>query len=311
VSRDVFTAVVNPAAGAGAAAGRITRLARALRESGATVTVAYSRGLGHATELAAAAGARGHTVLAVGGDGLTGAVAAGLVGTDAELAVIPAGRGNDLARVVPLPSDPAWAARVVRTVPSRPVDVAEAGGRIVIGSVCTGIDAAANDLANRRRLPRRPIAYQLAALAVAVRWRPVDYTLTVDGETVPFTGHTVVVANAPWYGGGLRVAPGACLHDGLLDVVTIGALPRRRMLPVLSALRHGAHLDLPGVAVRRVREITVAPARPLPVYADGEPLGRGTVTVRVRPAALRLIGAGADDQSGAPPNPISLPSGSR
>ncbi len=291
MNREVFTAVVNPAAGAGTAADRVTRLARALREAGATVTVTYSRGLGHATELAADAAARGDTVLAVGGDGLTGAVAAGLAGTDAELAVVPAGRGNDLCRAVPLPSDPAWAARVVRTVPSHPVDVAEAGGRIVVGSVYSGIDAAANDLANRRRLPRRPIAYQLAALAVAARWRPVDYTLTVDGQAVPFTGHSVVVANSPWYGGGLRIAPAACLHDGLLDVVTIGALPRRRMLSVLSAMRRGTHLDLPGVTARRVREITIAAARPVPVYGDGEPLGRGPVTVRVRPAALRLIGA--------------------
>jgi YegS/Rv2252/BmrU family lipid kinase len=295
VSRDVFTAVVNPAAGAGAAAARITRLARALREDGAAVTVTYSRGLAHATELAAAAGARGHAVLAVGGDGLAGAVAAGLAGTATELAVIPAGRGNDLARAVPLPADPDSAAAALRALPSGPVDVAEVAGRVVVGSVYTGIDAAANDLANRRRLPRRPIAYQLAALAVLARWRPVDYTLTIDGQTVPFTGHTVVVANAPWYGGGLRIAPDACLHDGLLDLITVGALPRRQLLPVLSALRRGAHLGLPGIAARRVREITIAGGRPVPVYGDGEPLGHGHVTVRVRPAALRLIGAPATD----------------
>jgi diacylglycerol kinase family enzyme len=238
--------------------------------------------------------ARGHTVLAVGGDGLAGAVAAGLAGTDAELAVVPAGRGNDLSRAVPLPADPARTADAVRAWPSRPVDVAEAAGRIVAGSVYIGIDAAANDLAHRHRLPRRPSAYQLAALAVLARWRPVDYTLTVDGEALPFTGHTVVVANAPWYGGGLRIAPGACLHDGLLDLVTIGALPRRRMLPVLAAMRRGTHLGLAGIAARRVREVTVAADRPVPVYADGEPLCHGRVTVRLRPGALRMIGAGQE-----------------
>ncbi|GAB1642245.1 diacylglycerol/lipid kinase family protein [Krasilnikovia sp. MM14-A1259] len=291
MSREVFTAVVNPAAGAGSAPQRIIRLARALREGGASVTVSFTRGLGHATELAAAAAARGHAVLAVGGDGLAGAVAAGLVGTGAELAVVPAGRGNDLARAVPLPADPGWAAEALRTLPSRAVDVAEAAGRVVVGGVYTGIDAAANDLANRRRLPRRPIAYQIAALAVMARWRPVGYTLTVDGEPVPLTGHTVVVANAPWYGGGLRVAPEASLHDGLLDLVTVGALPRRRMLPVLTALRHGTHLGLTGIEASRAREVTIAADRALPVYADGEPLGRCPVTIRVRPGALRLIGA--------------------
>ncbi|AEV84655.1 putative lipid kinase yegS-like protein [Actinoplanes sp. SE50] len=290
MSRDVFTAVVNPAAGAGTAAARITAVARALREAGATVHVAYTRSLQHATELAAAAAE--HTVLAVGGDGIAGAVAAGLLDTGAELAVVPAGRGNDLARaVVPLPADPAAAAQALLRTPSGLVDVAEAGGRVVAGSVCTGIDAVANDLANRR-LPRRPAAYQLAALLVMLRWRPVRYTLTVDGVTASFTGHTVVVANAPWYGGGLRVAPHARLDDGLLDVVTVGPLPRSRMIGALAALRHGRHLGLPGITTRTVREITVAANRPLPVYADGEFLGTGPVTIRVRPAALRLIGAG-------------------
>ncbi|MBO3741447.1 diacylglycerol/lipid kinase family protein [Actinoplanes flavus] len=290
MNRDVFTAVANPAAGAGVAAARITPLARALRESGATVTVSYTRSLGHATELAATAAAAGHTVLAVGGDGIAGAVAAGLVGTDAELAIVPAGRGNDMARTAPLPADPVAAARALRTLPSRPVDVAQAGDRVVTGSACFGIDAAANDLANRRRLPRHPIAYQLAGLAVITRWRPVEYTLTMDGRTMPFTGHTVVVANAPWYGGGLRVAPHARLDDGLLDVVTVAALPRHRMLRALAALRHGTHLDLPGIETHRARTITVAADRPLPVYADGEPLGGGPRTVTVRPGALRLIG---------------------
>jgi len=110
-----------------------------------------------------------------------------------------------------------------------------------------------------------------------------------------FTSHNQTlfpdVALVPWYGGGLRIAPDACLHDGLLDLITIGALPRRRLLPVLSALRRGAHLGLPGIAARRVREITIAGGRPVPLYGDGEPLGHGQVTVRVRPAALRLIGA--------------------
>jgi YegS/Rv2252/BmrU family lipid kinase len=289
VNRDVFTAVANPAAGAGTAANRITHLARALRDGGAAVTVSYTRSLDHATELAAMAAAAGHTVLAVGGDGIAGAVAAGLVGSDADLAVVPTGRGNDFARGAPLPADPVAAAQALRTLPSRPVDVAQAGGRVIVGSVCIGIDAAANDLANRR-LPRHPIAYQLAGLAVMARWRPVKYTLTVDGQTTSFTGHTVVVANAPWYGGGLRVAPHARLDDGLLDIVTVGALPRGRMLRALAALRHGTHLELPGIETRRARTVTVTANRPLPVYADGEPLDGGPVTVAVRPGALRLIG---------------------
>jgi YegS/Rv2252/BmrU family lipid kinase len=292
MSRDAFTAVVNPAAGSGAAAAVMIALARALRDGGAHVRVAYSRSLDHATDLAAAAAGDGDTVLAVGGDGVTGAVAAGLTGTAAELGVVPAGRGNDLARSAPMPrDDPAAFAAALRERPSRPVDVAMAGDRVVVGSVCAGLDAAANDAANRWRLPRRPIAYQIAAAGVLARWRPITYDLTVDGRTERLRGHTVIVANGAWYGGALKVAPAARLDDGLLDLVTIGAVSRRRLLPVLAAMRRGGHLTMPGIASRPAREVTIATDRPTPFYADGERLPAGPVTVRVRPAALRLIGA--------------------
>jgi diacylglycerol kinase (ATP) len=292
MTRDAFTAVVNPAAGSGTAAATMITLARALRDGGARVRVTYSRGLGHATELAAAAAAAGDAVLAVGGDGVAGAVAAGLTGTDAEFGVVPAGRGNDLARAVALPrDDPAAFATALRERPSRAVDVATAGERVVIGSVCAGLDAAANDAANRWRLPRRPIAYQIAAAGVLARWRAIEYDLTVDGRTERLRGHTVVVANCPWYGGALKVAPSARLDDGLLDVVTIGAVSRRRLLPVLAAMRRGAHVAMPGIAARTAREITIATDRPTPFYADGERLPPGPLTVRVRPGALRMIGA--------------------
>ncbi|MEV4706103.1 diacylglycerol kinase family protein [Actinoplanes sp. NPDC049316] len=290
--RETFTAVVNPAAGRGTAAATMITLARHLRDTGARVQVAYSRGLDHATELAAAAAGRGDTVLAAGGDGLAGAVAAGLTGTAAELGVVPAGRGNDLARAVPLPrEDPATFAAALRERPSRPVDVAMAAERVVLGSVCAGLDAAANDAANRWRLPRRPVAYQIAAAGVLTRWRAITYDLVVDGVPERLRGHTVVIANSPWYGGALRIAPAALLDDGLLDLVTVGEMGRHRLVPVLAAMRRGAHVTMPGITSRPIREVTVATDRPLRCYADGEPLPPGPVTVRVRPAALRLIGA--------------------
>lgn len=285
MSRDRFAAVVDPVAGAGAAPAVALRLARSLRDRGAEVRVRYSRSLGHATELAAAAAGRDETVLAVGGDGLVAAVAAALAGTGAELGVVPAGRDHDLARAVPAPSPAA-----LLTTPSRAVDVADANGRVVVGSVYCGLDAAVNAAAGRWRLPRRSIAYRLAAAGVLARWRPVDFDLVVDGEPMRLRGHTVVVANCPWYGGGLRVAPAARLDDGLLDLVTVGALARRRIVPVLAAMRLGTHVDLPGITARTVREVTVDTSRRSPVHADGEPLGPAPVTVRVRPRALRLIG---------------------
>ncbi|MET0419695.1 MAG: hypothetical protein ABW022_27070, partial [Actinoplanes sp.] len=151
---------------------------------------------------------------------------------------------------------------------------------------------AATDAANRRRLPRRPIAYKVAALGVLTRWRPIDYELTVDGEAMRLRGHTVVIANGPWYGGGLRVAPAARLDDRRLDLITVADMPRRRIVGVLSAMRHGTHTTRSGIESRPVREVTLRTSRPTPIYADGEPLpAAAEMRIRVRPGVLHLIGA--------------------
>jgi diacylglycerol kinase family enzyme len=274
--RGAFTAVVDPVAGSGAAT-RVLALARALRESGAEVRVSYSRGTGHATDLAAAAAAAGETVLAVGGDALVGAVAAGVAGTGADLGVVAAGRGDDLARAVPAPARVPEFAAALRTAPTWTVDVIDLAGRTVVGGVRFG------------GVRFGPGAYRLAALAVSAGSRPVRYDLTIDGEPVTFVGHAVVVANGPRCGGGMPIAPAARLDDGLLHVVTVPALPRRRLPGVLAALRRGTHLDLPGIGCRPARRVTVDTDRPARAYADGAAVPAGPLTATVRPGALRLI----------------------
>ena len=66
----------------------------------------------HAREAARSAAALGETVIAIGGDGLLRPVAAELRGTDSALAIVPGGRGNDLARVLKIPNDTAEATRI-------------------------------------------------------------------------------------------------------------------------------------------------------------------------------------------------------
>src|SRR5260370_17160466 len=98
----------------------------ALEQAGAEHQVFESSSLEHARDLAAQAAWRGDAVVAVGGDGLVGALsgiaAAGGKVTrfpddtgdiGATYGIIPAGRGNDLARVLGIPADPGAAARVL------------------------------------------------------------------------------------------------------------------------------------------------------------------------------------------------------
>jgi len=67
------------------------------------------------------------------GDGLVGIVGGALVGSEQPLGIIPGGRGNDLARVLGIPSDPVGAIDVLAAGQTRVIDVGEANGRRFLG----------------------------------------------------------------------------------------------------------------------------------------------------------------------------------
>ncbi|MGI5479173.1 diacylglycerol/lipid kinase family protein [Streptomyces lavendofoliae] len=290
-----FTAVVNPAAGSAAGTAALLPVARLLREAGAVLETRYSRSLDHARELARQAAARGHTVLAVGGDGMAGAVGGALSGTDAALGLVPSGRGNDFARALGLPTDPPALADVLlrgtpRAVDTLRVDSAVHAGVAVLGSVYAGVDAVANRYANRSRLLRGSASYYMGGARAVAGWRPATYRVTVDGTVHERRGYTVVAANSGFYGFGRRVAPDARVDDGLLDVVVIRHAPKRLFFTMMNELRTGAHLRRPQVEVLRGEEIRIEADRDLPYGADGEVDATLPVTVRVCPGALRVLG---------------------
>ncbi|KUN79099.1 hypothetical protein AQJ66_29115 [Streptomyces bungoensis] len=289
-----FTAVVNPTAGDSTGAAALLHVARLLREAGAALETEYSHSLTHAQEIARRAGERGRVVLAVGGDGMAGGIGGALSGTGTVLGLVPAGRGNDFARALGLPRDPADLADVLLHAEPRHVDTIEVESAahhrtVVLGSVYAGVDALANRHANDSRLLRGAASYYAGGLRAVTQWRPADYRVTVDGEEHPHRGYTVVAANSPYYGYGRLIAPGARVDDGLLDVVLIREAPRRLFFTLMNELKTGAHLRRPEVRVLRGRELRIEATRPVPYGADGEVEATLPVTLRVRPADLPVL----------------------
>ncbi|MFJ1967741.1 YegS/Rv2252/BmrU family lipid kinase [Streptomyces sp. NPDC087903] len=289
-----FTAVVNPTAGGSAGAAALLAVARPLREAGAELETEYSRSLAHAQELARQAGERGRVVLAVGGDGIAGGIGGALSGTGALLGLVPAGRGNDFARALGLPSDPDALARVLLRGEPRLVDTIEVRSAfhdrtVVLGSVYAGVDAVANRHANHARLLRGTASYYAGGLRAVTTWRAARYRVTVDGEEHTHTGYTVVAANSGYYGSGRIIAPDARVDDGLLDVVLISAAPRWLFFALMNELKSGAHVHRPQVRILRGREIRIEADREVPYGADGEVEAVLPVTARVLPGALSVL----------------------
>ncbi|MET7381627.1 YegS/Rv2252/BmrU family lipid kinase [Streptomyces sp. NPDC005526] len=289
-----FTAIVNPTAGGSSGAAALLRVGRLLREAGAELETEYSRSLAHAQELAREAGARERVVLAVGGDGIAGGIGGALSGTGALLGLVPAGRGNDFARALELPADPAALARILLEGSPRMVDTIEVESAVhprtvVLGSVYAGVDALANLHANRARLLRGAASYYAGGLRAVASWRAADYRVTVDGVEHDHRGYTAVIANSPYYGSGRMIAPGARVDDGVLEVVLIREAPRLLFFALMNELKTGAHVERPEVRILRGKEISVTADRAVPYGADGEVDAALPVTARVLPGALAVL----------------------
>ncbi|WP_229857883.1 diacylglycerol kinase family protein, partial [Streptomyces anandii] len=229
-----------------------------------------------------------------GGDGIAGGIGGALSGTGTVLGLVPAGRGNDFARALGLPTEPAALARVLLDHAPRRVDTIEVESAVhprtvVLGSVYAGVDALANRHANRSRLLRGSASYYAGGLRAVASWRAATFHVTVDGEKHTHRGYTVVAANSAYYGSGRMIAPGARLDDGLLDVVMIPEAPRRLFFAMMNELKTGAHVARPEVRVLRGREITVEADRAVPYGADGEVDAVLPVTARVLPGALAVL----------------------
>jgi YegS/Rv2252/BmrU family lipid kinase len=292
-----FAFLVNPASGGGAAPEAVVPVARRLRDAGAEVDVTYSPGPLATRDLVRRAVERGDVVVSVGGDGMLSSLAGEVSRLGGRLGLVPAGRGNDFARMLGLPDDADGQAEVLLAGRTTTVDLIGYGDRVVAGSVYAGVDARAADLVDRaHRLPSR-LQYPYAAVRALASYRPGRYRVTVDGTTREYAAATVVVANSGYYGKGMRIAPDARLDDGLLDVVVIEAASKRDLIRSLPRVYDGSHVALPEVTVLRGKRVELcARARtPVPVGGDGEALGvlpgltEAPAVVEVRPAALTVL----------------------
>jgi YegS/Rv2252/BmrU family lipid kinase len=286
--------LVNPSAGGGRTRDLLPKIERALAERGLTHTVVFTTGLEHGCAEGRAASDAGDIPVVVSGDGLIGQIGGALAESGTTMGLIPAGRGNDLARVLGIPTEVEGAVDVLAAGATRTIDVGEANGKRFLGIASCGFDSDANRIANEAKWVKGRLVYAYAAIRALIEWRPARFTLTLDGEHREFGGYSVAAANNAAFGGGMFVAPDAKLDDGQLDVVYITQVSRLHYLVNLPKVFDGKHVENDEVVVLRAREVTVEADRSFAVYADGDHLTDLPATIRVLPAALRVI---------APPEP--------
>src|SRR5258705_6713161 len=235
--------LVNPHSAHGRALKLLPKIEQELDARRIPFRAERTRGLEDGIERALRAVEAGEIPVVCSGDGLVGAIGGAMAGAETPLGIVPGGRGNDLARVLGIPSDPVGAVEVLAAGHTRQIDVGEANGKRFLGIVSVGFDSEANRLANETSFIRGNLVYAYAALRTLLAWKPGRFTLRVGDERYRFSGYSVSVANNQAFGGGMYIAPGAELDDGEFDIVTVCEGGKVRFLSNLPKVVKGTHVE--------------------------------------------------------------------
>ena len=266
-------------------------------------------------------------VLAAGGDGTVRAVAQGLAGTDAALAVLPSGTGNLLARNLDLPDDVDEALARAFDGPRRRLDVGvlrplddgqpgrrrPSGGPDRTGPEPTtfavmagvGLDAAMMDFTPERLKSAVGWPAYLVGAVRALRHSVMTVELSLDGGPPRRQrARMVLVGNVGRLQGGVDLLPGARPDDGRLDLCVLAPKGISGWVRAAVSTATGKPSRRAGepIQVRPVSRVTVRTRRPYPRQLDGDPIDRSTgFSIEVLPGALLLCGAppGSDDRTAA------------
>lgn len=283
--------VVNPVAGKGRSAQIWGDISRRLQNAGARFNVYLTEKKGDGRAKAAQAVRDGaKRIVSVGGDGTMHEVVNSIHGTGVELAVVPTGTGNDFARTADIPLDPFEAASLALRGTAKPIDLGSVCGEVFVNVAGVGFDAeVANDTNNRNLIINGTITYLVSVLTMLRRYRCAEVRLAIDGQEIRQRVLLVAVGNGKFYGGGMKIAPGAIIDDGLFDIVVAGDLTKFETIVTLPKVYSGRHIEHPKASLYRGKRITIESNEKLFVHADGEIVGTTPATFEVLRSALKVV----------------------
>ncbi|MGQ9554642.1 MAG: diacylglycerol/lipid kinase family protein [Anaerolineae bacterium] len=309
MAKEELRVIVNPTAAHGAVGREWPEMRSFFRQQGMAFRDALTEAPGHATELARQAIEEGYsTIVAVGGDGTVNEVVNGLVdGSDvgygkvpaASLAVISRGTGCDLVRTLgmrrPLDTMHALARRqVTRTIDLGEI-VMEHGGkkvrRLFINVAGLGFDGEVVEGLLQRGDSKRgggTIPYLMQVVRTVMHYDNKKVRARIDGLDMEGLYTAFFACNGKYLAGGMRIAPGAEVNDGLFDVVVVGPLSRPGLLARLPTIYFGWHTIFPQIRIYRAKQLQVDTEDRLLIQADGELVGTAPATMRIIPQALRV-----------------------
>lgn len=307
LNQDKIAFIVNPFSANGATGRQWPELEARARERLGPFRACITKGPGDAVLLAGSIVASGIRILVcVGGDGTLNEVVNGIMEqgdgrrSDITLGFIPRGGGADFSRSAPTPSDADRALEAVASCRTCPIDLGRLDykdhqGRMrsrffhnVLSFGLGGeVDARVNRMSNAFG---GFVSFIWATLISILRYNRKRIRLMVDDHFDQVVKvWNIVVANGMYHGGGMFVAPGAKIDDGVFQITLIGDLSRPAVFWNLPKLYNGKIYEHKKIWNLTGRRVKASSPQEVLLDMDGEQPGVLPVNVEIVPSALRLI----------------------
>lgn len=303
----MYYIIVNPASRSGRGAKIWSTLEPVLQEKKIPYQVSFSKEAGHVIKIVRelTSSLSGHTVkeplklIVLGGDGTLNEALQGITDFNkVQIGYIPTGSSNDMARDLGLSKDPV---AILESILS-----CSHATRMDIG--CVTYESTSNELSRRHseelllkryfsvscgigfdaavceealssefknilnKIGLGKLTYLIIALKQLIAARKISCDICLDNrESIHLERFLFVAGMIHQYeGGGFMFCPKADYHDGLIDICSVGNIPKLLVLLALPTAFVGKHYMFKGIDKYSAKTVKLTTSAPLWVHTDGE-----------------------------------------
>ncbi len=254
------------------------------------IQITYTKAPAHATTLAKEAVENGvDIVIATGGDGTVNEVMQGLLHSDTALGILPFGSGNGLARFLGIPMNHVQALQFINKAKSITIDTCTLNEHAFVNVAGTGFDAHIGNVFSQSK-GRGFSTYIKLSVKEFYKYKPQEYQLTINGETLVRKAFMISFANTSQFGNNAHIAPEADIQDGLVDVCIMKPLSMLDLPKVVYAIFNKTIHQSNYVEIIKCENATIERVASDAIHIDGEPhIAAKNLEIKVVPGSLKVL----------------------
>lgn len=243
----------------------------------------------HAKQIAQESSLEGFDIVcAVGGDGSVHEVGTGLINSNTQLAIIPTGSGNGLARHLKIPLNIIDAIECINEGYTSKVDTILANDKPFLGFGGYGFDALIAkefDQFHKRGFS----SYVKLVLREFFGYKPIFTHIDVDGKSIEGNYFLCSIANSSEFGNGFCISPESKLSDGIAELCLIKKIPFHEVPKlIIDIFQKKAHKNK-NVSIISFQKARILTPNSIAHY-DGEPFDvRNELNIEVKPKSLNIL----------------------